>query len=251
MKNIKCGIRKTAVIMAMPVTVEVKSDKQKVTSDKVNKDVEGVFKYLRWVDEKFSPFKKTSEVSKYNRGEEYSKGLVEILSLCEKTKKQTNGYFDIKKFDGTIDPSGLVKGWAIYQGAQILKKKGYNNFFVDVAGDAEIIGKKWKWGIRNPFNKSEIVKVLSLSNCGIATSGTYERGQHVWNPITKSSEITDIISISVIGQNVYEADRFATAAFAMGRDGISFIESKKNLEGYMIDKDGVATYTTGFEKYLV
>jgi len=44
----------------------------------------------------------------------------------------------------------------------------------------------------------------------------------------------EIASISVIGPNVYEADRFATAAFAMGEKGIEFIEKQKKLEGYMI-----------------
>lgn len=249
MKNIESGMKKTAVIMAMPVTLEVKSEKLKVKSEEIKKDIEEVFEYLRWVDETFSPFKEASEVGKFNRGEKYSKDLKEILILCENTKKETEGYFDIKKFDGTVDPSGLVKGWAIKNAADILRKKGYKNFFVDVAGDAEISGTNWKWGIRNPFNKSEIVKVLLLSNCGIATSGTYERGQHVWNPVTKSAEINDIVSLTVIGKNVYEADRFATAAFAMGKGGINFIESKNGLEGYMIDKNGVATYTSGFEKY--
>lgn len=230
--------------MGMPVIVEI-SDKN---ADE--KDIEKVFDYLKWVDATFSPFKITSEISKYNRREKYSKDLTEILKLAEKTKKETNGYFDIVKPDGKMDPSGIVKGWAIKGAADILRKKGYKKFFIDIAGDAEIVGGPWKWGIRNPFNKKEIVKVLNLSNCGIATSGTYERGQHIYNPFTKRSEITDIVSLTVIGPNVYEADRFATAAFAMGKKGIEFIESNKGFEGYMIDKDGIATMTTGFQKYV-
>lgn len=232
----------------MPVIVEI----YKSTNDKpANGDIEKVFDYLRWVDETFSPFKKDSEVSKYNRGEKYSKDLTEILELAEETKKETNSYFDIVKPDGKMDPSGIVKGWSIKNGADILRKDGYKKFYVDVAGDAEIVGGSWKWGIRNPFNKKEIVKVLNLSNCGIATSGTYERGQHIYNPITKSSEIKDIVSLTVIGPNVYEADRFATAAFAMGKRGIEFVESLSGFEGYMIDKDGIATMTTGFGKYEI
>lgn len=162
----------------------------------------------------------------------------------------TSGYFEVIRSDGKLDPSGLVKGWSIYNSSHILKNIGVKKFYVDVAGDAEIAGGPWKWGIRNPFNKKEIVKVLSLSDCGIATSGTYERGQHIWNPITKSAEITDIVSLTVIGPNVYEADRFATAAFAMGRKGIEFIESLSGFEGYMIDKNGIATMTAGFDKYV-
>lgn len=233
----------------MPVIVEIRDANPKEL------DIKKVFEYLRWVDESFSPFKKTSEVAKYNRGEKYSKDLKEILNLAEKTKEEANGYFDVIKPDGLMDPSGIVKGWAIRNGADILKRSGYKKFFVEVAGDTEIVGGPWKWGITNPFkkvgsDKKEIVKVLNLKNVGIATSGTYERGQHIWNPISKSAEITDIVSLTVIGPNVYEADRFATAAFAMGKQGINFIEKLKGFEGYMIDKDGIATMTSGFNKYV-
>ena len=233
--------------MGMPITIEIyKSANNKST----NKDIEEAFDYFREVDEKYSSFKETSEVGKYNRGEEVSAEMKELLKLAAKTKLETKGYFDIRKPNGKIDPSGIVKGWAICNAVDILRKKGYKKFFVDAGGDAEIVGKNWKWGIRNPFNKKEIVKVLKLSDCGIATSGTYERGQHIYDPVGEKAEITDIVSLTVIGPNVYEADRLATSAFAMGRAGIEFIEKLKGLEGYMIDKDGVATYTSGFERYV-
>jgi thiamine biosynthesis lipoprotein len=85
----------------------------------------------------------------------------------------------------------------------------------------------------------------------VATSGTYERGKHIYNPKTGKTAESDIASISIIGPNVYEADRFATAAFAMGREGINFIASLLGFEGMMIDNDGVATMTDGFEKYAI
>lgn len=240
-------MKKVEQIMNMPVTVEVKSERREV---KIEEDIRQIFSYFKEIDEKYSPFKSTSEVGKYNRGEKVSREMLRILDLCEETKKMTNGYFDIKKRDGTIDPSGLVKGWSIKNAADILRKKKYQKFYVDVAGDAEIVGKNWKWGIRNPFDKNQIIKVLKLSNCGIATSGTYERGQHVWDPVTKRPEISDIVSITVVGENVYEADRFATAAFAMGLEGINFVETLKGFEGYMINSKGMATMTSGFEKYV-
>lgn len=238
----------TQTIMAMPVIVEIRDSGLDI--NKTKKDIEKVFKYFRWVDEKYSPFKTTSEVAKLNRGENVSSGMKKILDLCEETNKLTEGYFDITGHDGKLDPSGLVKGWAIKGGADILRKLGYKKFFVEIAGDTEIVGGPWKWGITNPFNKKQIVKVLKLENVGIATSGTYERGQHIWNPITKKPEITDIVSLTIIGTDVYEADRFATAAFAMGRSGINFIENLKDFEGYMVDSNGIATMTSGFKKYV-
>ena len=238
-------MKKTRLIMGMPITVEIPNNK----SQKTNRDIERVFDYFRSVDEKYSPFKETSEVGKLNRGEKVSVEMKEILRMAQDLKDETDGYFDVKRPDGKIDPSGIVKGWAIKNAADILKKLGYKKFYVDAGGDAEIVGRNWVWGIRNPFNIGENVKILKLSNCGIATSGTYERGQHIYDPVGGKKEITDIVSMTVIGPNVFEADKFATPAFAMGKYGIGFIENKKGLEGYMIDNTGIATMTTGFSKY--
>ncbi|MBI3397072.1 FAD:protein FMN transferase [Candidatus Woesebacteria bacterium] len=244
-------MKQTRLIMGMPVAVEV-IDKN------VNlKDIDEVFNYFKYVDNKFSTFKEDSEISKIERGEvkktDYSADVKEIFNLADKTKRETDGYFNIWH-NNKPDPSGIVKGWAIYNASKILKKLGYKNFYVEAGGDIQTFGenskgKKWKVGIKNPFNLREIVKVVKLRNKGIATSGTYLRGQHIYNPY-RSGKIKEIVSITVIADNICEADRFATAAFAMGARGINFIEKCKGLEGYMIGKEGIATYTSGFKNYL-
>lgn len=97
---------------------------------------------------------------------------------------------------------------------------------------------------------NEIVKVLSICDGGVATSGTYVRGQHIYNPKKDGTPITDIVSLTVIGPDICTADCYATAAFAMGTEGITFIENLDGFEGYMIDKDRQATYTSGFTRYV-
>jgi thiamine biosynthesis lipoprotein len=149
----------------------------------------------------------------------------------------------------------MVKGWAIFKAAQIIKKAGYKNFYIDCGGDIQVYGKKnltkWRIGVKNPFKQDEIVKAISLYNKGVATSGNYIRGNHIYNPKSIKKEISDIVSITVIGPNIYDADRFATAAFAMGKAGIQFIESLIGFEGFMIDNRGVSTQTNGFDKYVI
>jgi len=240
--------------MGMPITIEI------VDSSATPDSLEKVFKYFEHVDEKFSTYKDTSEIMSINRGElkesEWSDEMREVFKLSEELKQATNGYFDIKKPDGSRDPSGLVKGWSIRNAAKILEKDGFKNFYVDASGDIEVSGRnaegeKWSVGIRNPFNRDQIVKVVYLDGeetRGMATSGTYIRGQHIYNP-HQAGPLEDIVSLTVVGPNVFEADKFATPAFAMGREGIYFIEKQPNLEGYMIDKDGIGTETTGFDKY--
>ena len=239
--------------MGMPVTLEV------VDSNVTGDVFESIFAYFEYVDEKFSTYKDTSEISLINRHElaldNASEDMQTIFALAEQTRLETDGYFDIQN-NGKIDPSGLVKGWAINQAAQILRQKGFKNFYVEAGGDIQLAGKNgkgknWRVGIRNPFNMDEIVKVLSASECGVATSGTYVRGQHIYNPKNDGRPALDILSLTVIGPDIYEADRFATAAFVMGKEGIAFIENLEGFEGYMIDRDKQATYTSGFERYVV
>ena len=238
----------------MPITVEI------VDPQAVSKDLEAAFSYLEEVDKRFSPYKSESEVSLINAGKiselDYSPEMKEVLLLAEKTKEETGGYFDVYRPDGKLDPSGLVKGWAIRNAAEILKKGGWKNFYVEAGGDIQVSGKNaegqlWSIGIRNPFKQNEIVKVVHLKDGeGMATSGTYARGAHIYNPLNPSEPLNEIVSLTVVGSDVYEADRFATAAFAMGRKGIEFIEKRPELEGYAISKNSVAVATSKFHKYL-
>ena len=219
--------------------------------------IKSAFNYFEAVDKKFSTYKPDSEVSLLNAGkisaQQASPEFAEVLSLAELTKQQTNGYFDIYR-NGQCDPSGLVKGWAIRNAAEILSNSGFNNFYVDAGGDIQASGhnsegKKWTVGIRNPFNREQIVKVLQIEDRGVATSGTYIRGEHIYNPKT-GVPANEIASLTVIGPDVYEADRFATAAFAMGKSGIAFLERLPGFEAYMIGHDGTATLTSGLDQYF-
>lgn len=236
--------------MGMPVVIEI------IDATVSQESLDEVFDYFTLIDERFSTYKTTSEVTLWNEGkitsEQLSDDMKKVLQLSLETKEQTNGFFDIF-FNGKCDPSGLVKGWAIHNAADILRKNGFKNFYVEIGGDIEIEGRndkeeKWSIGIRNPFNREEIIKVVYLSGQGIATSGTAIRGLHIYNPKMKK-QAEEILSLTVIGPNIYEADRFATAAFAMGEKGIRFIEDLPGFEGYMINHEGLATYTSGFKKY--
>lgn len=239
-------MKHTEHIMGMPVTIICDVD-----------EVDEIFDYFRFIDETYSPYKHDSDVNKVNRGDlqldDYSDELRDILQLAEQTKQQTNGYFDVWH-RGTFDPSGIVKGWAIQHAAELLSQRS-QNYYIEAGGDIQVSGHSasgapWRIGVRNPFQRDEIIAIVNPSNGGIATSGTAVRGQHIYNP-HDDSPITDIASVSVIGPHIVDADRYATAAFAMGRPGIHFIESLADYEGYMIDQNGIATMTNRWQQYEV
>ena len=245
-------MKQTKLTMGMPATVEV-------CGANSAEPLEKVFEYFDSVDRRFSTYKSDSEISRINRGEvaeaDYSDEMKEVFSLAEETKQLTDGYFDIRTPDGRIDPSGLVKGWAINTAAKLLRSLGYDNFYVEIGGDIQTSGNnaeggQWSIGIRNPFDREQIVKVVYPRGKGIVTSGTAVRGAHIYDPHSKKAVETNVASLTVIGPNVYEADRFATAAFAMGERGVSFIGSLEGFDGYQIDTNGIATMTDGFKQYL-
>ncbi len=246
-------MRDTRILMGMPITVEIVGLKNATT-------INAVLDYFTQVDARFSTYKDNSEISAFNRGEvlpaNLSAEMKEVLQLSAITRDQSQGYFEIRKADGALDPSGIVKGWAINNAAKIIRSRGHVDFFVEAGGDVQSAGhneegSEWRIGIRSPFHSDEIIKVVTPRGQGMATSGTYVRGQHIYNPHEPTKLIQDIVSLSVIGPDILEADRFATAAFAMGEQGIYFIENLPGFEGYMVNAQGIATQTTGFGAFVL
>jgi thiamine biosynthesis lipoprotein len=245
-------MKKTWIIMGMPIVVEI------VDPGATEEIFRSVFDYLTYVDETFSTYKESSEMMRINRGEiaeaKWSADMQTIFSLAEEGKQKTGGYFDIQRPDGSIDPSGVVKGWAIENATALIANAGFRNYYVNAGGDVQTAGRNaegfpWSVGIKNPFNQNEIVKTIQLEGSAIATSGSYIRGLHIYNP--KSGAAADeVLSLTVVGDKICDTDLLATAAFAMGEQGIRFIEITPGFEGYSIDKNGIATMTSGFGKYV-
>jgi thiamine biosynthesis lipoprotein len=250
--------------MGMPITVAIPDRERQdtapgaVTLPTTEAAALAVFDHFRSVDERFSAYKPGSETCRIDRGElapgAASPEMREVLRLCEETKSLTDGYFNAW-FAGHFDPSGLVKGWAIAGAARILDEDGFISFCVEAGGDIEVRGandegRPWVIGLRSPFDPEKLTHRLRLQNRGIATSGTYIRGNHIYNPKT-GERAGEIASLSVIGPDVFEADRLATAAFAMGTAGIEFVAALQGFDACMISPDGMATFTPGFREYLL
>jgi FAD:protein FMN transferase len=242
----------TRLIMGMPITVDIVDP----CPDELRASV---FSYFEAVDRNFSPYIETSELCCINRGEiaaaDVSDAMAEVLSLAEDTRVASDGYFNVMRPDGTLDPSGIVKGWAIGKAAAMIEASGTQNFFVEAGGDIQAKGRSadgavWRVGIRSPFESRDIIKVLALTDAGVATSGAYVRGAHIYDPHDPARLLNDIVSMTVVATSVVDADRFATAAFAMGPEGIYFLEALAGIEGFAVNAHGVATQTTGFGAFV-
>jgi thiamine biosynthesis lipoprotein len=203
-------------VMGMPVRV-------RVHRGTAGDALDDVFAWLRFVDATFSTYDPRSEICRLNRGElslAAAHPLVrEVLDRCDELRTATGGAFDARApLPGALDPTGLVKGWAVERAAALLERSGARRFLIDAGGDVALRGGPWRVGIRHPLLRGRLAAVLALHDAAVATSGAYERGPHVVDPRT-GRPATGALSVTVVGPDLATADAYATAAFAMGEDG--------------------------------
>ena len=133
--------------------------------------------------------------------------------------------FDIRRHraDGVVDPSGLVKGWAVEEAVAILLRAGGRNFAVNAGGDIVVRGgpapgRAWRVGIQHPEIRQAMAAVLEVRDLAVATSGAYERGEHVIDA-RSGAPPTDLLSATVVGPSLTFADAYATARLRDGHRG--------------------------------
>ena len=250
--------------MGMPVGVDV------CDSHVDAETVERVFEWLRFVDATFSTYREDSEISRLNRGElaleQTHSAVRSVLRRCERLRVRTDGYFDIRaplastgeagvKADvgRPIDPSGLVKGWSVAGAARILDRAGAGNYCVNAGGDVSLRGlswdgEPWRVGIQHPRIRDRLAAVLVASDVGIATSGAYERGEHIVDPHTGSPS-EGVLSVTVVGPDVATADAYATAAYAMGPQGAQWCARLRDYAAMVMLVDDTVLSTPAMSRY--
>ena len=241
--------------MGTAVTVDVRDPEVPETA------VDKAFRRLAAIDVRFSTYRDDSEVSRYGRGDidddHISAELRTVLQMCEDVRLGSSGAFDIRRHrpDGLIDPSGLVKGWAVDEAAKVLDREGARNYAINAGGDIfargeAAPGRGWRVGVQHPERRDAVAAVLEVQDLAVATSGGYERGEHVVDARTGAPP-TEVLSVTVAGPRLAFADAYATAAFAMGVDGLRWIAGVPDYAGCGITTDGRLVWTEAFEPLLV
>jgi thiamine biosynthesis lipoprotein len=239
-------------IMGMPIGIEVHDPEVDPAA------LDAAFDWFRRVDATFSTYKADSEISRLNRGEltlaDAHPDVRAVLARCEELYEETGGYFDIRVpfLRGVIDPSGLVKGWSVERAGEILAEAGARNFAVNAGGDIVVRGHPpealmWRIGIKHPFEHDRVAAVVGMTDGTVATSATYERGQHIFNPYTAGPP-TGVLSVTITGPDLGTADAYATAVFAMGEEGPNWAATLSGYEAMIILDTRTVLTTPGFPR---
>ncbi|HET9518608.1 MAG TPA: FAD:protein FMN transferase [Actinoplanes sp.] len=216
--------------------------------------IDDVCAWLHEVDGRFSTYRPDSEVNRVHRGEltadGFSPDLALVLQTCADLWRETDGYFDAYA-TGRLDPSGYVKGWAVEVASARLAAAGSAHHCLNAGGDIRsrghnADGKPWRVGIRHPWLPDKLSWVLSLSDGAVATSGTYERGDHVVNP-RSGTPATGLRSVTVVGPDLALADAYATTALAMGESGLAWLArlTARGFTSAVVTDDGRAFTSDG------
>jgi len=236
------GLRRSELVMGTMIAVHLADP---LPPDVLARLADDVFAWMREVDERFSTYKADSEVNRLGDGrlrlDDASVYLREVHDACATLWRDTDGYFDIHA-TGRLDPSGYVKGWAAEVASARLVAAGSTNHLVNAGGDVRVRGnpapgRPWHVPLRHPWHPDGAYLVVAGTDLAVATSGTYERGFHVLNPRT-GEPARDLRSVTVVGPDLGVADAYATAAVAMGRQGLRWLAGLTRYGCAVVTEDG-------------
>lgn len=226
-----------------------------------------VYAWFHRVDDLFSTWRPDSEVSRLAAGalawHDADPDVREVIELGDRIGAESSGAFDIRvgadprvsrrEGLGAIDPSGLVKGWALERAAALLRAEAVRNFAINAGGDVVTAGRPrasegWRVGVQHPWERDLVAAVVEVSDLGVATSGRYERGDHLIDPRT-GLPATGLMSVTVIGPDLALADGYATAALVLGRQGAAWLSARPGIAGMVIGDDRSVTVVNDFDRY--
>lgn len=229
----------------------------------IGRQLAGAVAILHRADEVFSTWRPDSPVSRLRRGEITSAQapaeVAGILERCAIARDLSGGWFDPWAVPGGFDPSGYVKGWAAQEalaafGATGLGATGFGaagvcGVLVNAAGDIASAGgmgdgRPFRIGIADPRAPLRLAEVVELDGA-IATSGTYERGEHLIDP-RSGRPAARAASASVTGPDLGLADALATAMAVAGEAGLALIDEIDGYEALVINPDGSRRQTRRF-----
>jgi thiamine biosynthesis lipoprotein len=202
-------------------------------------------------ESRFSLYRPESELSRVASGDlgllDASDELREAYGLAMDWHLQTAGAFTPNRPDGIVDLNGVVKAMCIADAGALLKGSGIHDWSVNVGGDIACSGNpetgEWVAGIVDPNDRAELITTVTLrpGRRAIATSGSAERGDHIW--LLDRAGAADFVQVTVIAEDILTADVLATAIIAGGRATLDRATDGWPIDVLVVSADGTLLTT--------
>jgi thiamine biosynthesis lipoprotein len=218
--------------MGIPTSIHLRG--AGVRTPEAGEAVTAAFASLREMDRIFSTWRQDSQIMRLRRGdltiEQCHPLVAEALDIGSEATRLTDGAFTLvlpgDDGDLVLDPTGLVKGWAVERAAALLADLPGVSACVNGAGDLAVVAHAdlpdegpdaivWRIGIEDPSDPTRTAEVVPLTRGAVATSGTTARGAHLYDPVGRRM-VGRPGSMSVHGPSLLWADIWATALFVGG-----------------------------------
>jgi thiamine biosynthesis lipoprotein len=235
-------------VMGMPISLALRG--RHVRDHRALEAWSEVMADLREVDRVFSTYRDDSFVSMLGRGEitvaDCPAEVVEVLGLGHRARLESDGAFDVRRrgADGrlVLDPSGVVKGWAVERAACWLHALDETDFCLSAGGDMvchtdDPDGLPWRIGIEDPADPTRLVAMVPVRRGAVATSGSAHRGAHVVDARTGAPP-RQVASVTVLADSLTWADIDATAAYALDGDAVDWLRGRRRRAGLVVWHDG-------------
>ena len=239
--------RYVAHVMGMPVSLALRG--RHTDDDAAREAWTAAMDVLREADRVFSTYRADSVLSRLDRGEialaDCPAEVHEVLALGEEARLDSGGAFDVRRPgpDGRshLDPSGVVKGWAVQRAAEAFASLADTDVCLSAGGDmvcrvTDPDRPEWRVGIEDPRDPQQVVAVVPVRNGAVATSGLAHRGAHVVDARTGAVP-DEVLSVTVVADDLTWADIDATAAFALGAGAADWLRSRGRT-GLVVDSRG-------------
>lgn len=208
-------------------------------------------------DRRFSLYRADSELSRVARGDlalhNASAVLRDSYADAVDWRSRTAGAFTPHRPDGVIDLNGIVKAAAMAAAAARLDAAGETDWLLNVGGDilgrGDNAGAPWSIGISDPLDRSGLLCALTLDTgrTAVATSGTAERGEHVWRLQPERLDSTPFRQVTVRAADIVTADVLATAILAGGHDHLDDWAARFPIDVLTVAADGAILATPGLQ----
>ena len=246
--------RQVEHLMGMPISLALRG--RHATAARGEAAWAEVVACLRDVDRVFSTYRADSFVSRLGRGEvelaDCPPEVAEVVALGERARVESGGAFAIVRRDAqghdVLDPSGVVKGWAVERAARALRTLDDTDFCLSAGGDltchvADPARPDWRIGIEDPADPTRVRAVVPLRGGAVATSGLAHRGAHIVDARTGRVP-SAVASVTVVTDDLARADIDATAAFALDTEAARWLAGRGHRAVLVLWADGTTDNLT-------